>query len=1008
MSNNHDNTIESQLNLIENGSHNDLISFENELLDGARVNSGNTETVDIIERGLRETDNVFNELQEVASRLAAHISPIESFNTEREIELLRVDNIIDIPMRAESSRNNPREDRGVTFRDMISDMITNTTTSVVTTVPGMPPLYSLVNHPNMNNLNQGTQNPLRGYEELGDGNFGQESQHPFQGAERPIQDSTQYRFLGLREPGFNNQYSSSQFQPEGATGQGHAYSSNEQQYPITGGTKPKTKHQDPRLPQNNNYNYLEVQQAINTHFPSAVRDDLPAQKVIDDKMLWLEQMLQWQTDEQAEVFKWVERDFEEVDELRLPTDLIELKRMALEQLEEMEEKCKELEETYARECLGKVVYARQQSWQRRYRMVRSHIRCSRAMIRYYTEGRTGGGERDPDVCSSDEVQRDQIPVRNVSCQPAWSGPQGVAAVAQPVAVSQTGNRGETTLEADMPGQTRVETAPRFFTTEEYRNHRLSTAQGHSVTAETVPVISTPAGSREPRPPVLGTNHIDDHFAFQRPLAPQNHSAPEIPNPQRPPATQFVGPPEFFNNQGPSAQQNNNLQNQQFLPRNPAIPMPGVQEFNRVHGHYDMQPAIWPGLYHNDIQIQLAMQAQRQQELARQSHETQMNQALEIAKMAQQGNACNSFDKFTRYENMSFPKFGGKHTEYQAFRTDFDSRMVYAKIPERVKGCYLYGALEGAAKDYVGNTGTWVNRYAELWAKLDSRYANRWTLAAETIKATLISEVPKGSIGNHADLVRYIDQQVNMIESIGQLDLTPQQLAVNTLLMKLPEFIAEPIRNGLRIRRKGTKDQEDFKFTPEEFAEVVNDTVLNMDKLYPKATSTTVMQTNVSHKGGVVPSKGSGTQSNSSGNHSNSNSSNKGNYNHNANNNNHGNVGHSGGNYNGNHNNGSSNGSGGFNFRGNSRGGYRGNSRFQGSSRPLKCYICQGEHYSADCTKYTTPHAKRDALIAQNRCPGCARAPHFGDPCELYFKCRVCKNAKHYDYLCIWKEPESNK
>ena len=57
----------------------------------------NTETIDNIEAGLRETDNVFNELQEVASRLAAYTSPIESFSIEREIEL-RIENSIDSPM----------------------------------------------------------------------------------------------------------------------------------------------------------------------------------------------------------------------------------------------------------------------------------------------------------------------------------------------------------------------------------------------------------------------------------------------------------------------------------------------------------------------------------------------------------------------------------------------------------------------------------------------------------------------------------------------------------------------------------------------------------------------------------------------------------------------------------------------------------------------------------------------------------------------------------------------
>ena len=960
MSNNHDNTS-------------DLIILEDELESyGA---SANTETIDSIELGLRETGNVFNELQEVARRLAAYTSPTESFSI----------------------------DRGVTFREFTSNMYTNTTTTVVTAVSGMPPLYSISNPSIMSNLDPSTQNSLREYEGLGGGNLGQDTQVPFQGSEGLVQDSTQYQLLGLRELVLNQQ-SNLQHQPEGATGlfKGHAYPGTTQQYLGTGGARPEVNHLNPRLLQSKDYTHSEVQQAIDSHFPSTVREIRPVQNQEEDKSIWLFHMLQWQCDESKDLYNWIQRDFEEIDDLdetRTPRDLKQLKIMALDQLEEIEEKCKKLEEVFSRDCLGKAPYARQQAWQEKHRSVRHQLRCSRGMIDHYTIEKTRKGESDPETHPNNLV-REQIPLLSVSCQPRQNGPQVTTAVTQPVTLSKSGATTSTTS---------VETGPRFSTTEQYRNFWLSASRGQSVTAETVPVVTTPAGSKELRPPVSGTNYLSEYCTYQRPQVSQSHRVPEFPNQQVPLAALFPRAPELLNNQGPSVQQGNNVHYQQFLPREPAIPMPGIQEYNRVHGHYNMQPAIWPALYHNntDIQIQLALQAQRQQELARQTHEVQMNQALEIAKMAQQGNTNNIYDKFTKYENMSFPTFDGNHILYQAFRTDFDSRMFYAKIPERVKGCYLYNALEGAAKDYVGNTGTWVNRYAELWEKLDSRYANRWTLAAETIKATLISEVPKGSLGNHTEVVRYIDQQVNMIESIKQLDLTPEQLAVNTLLMKLPEFMAEPIRNGLRIRRKGTQNQEDFKFTPEEFAEVVNDTVLNMDKLYP-TTTTTLMQNNVSQEGGASLSKGSDTQCYSGDN------VNKGESNHtNTNNNDQGEGGHRGRGHscscscNDNHN-GNNGGNRGGNYKGNSGGGYKGSSEFQGSPRPLRCYMCQGEHRSASCTKYTTPHEKRDALIAQNKCPGCARATHYGQPCELFYRCRVCKSARHYDYLCIWKEPESNK
>ena len=206
-------------------------------------------------------------------------------------------------------------------------MFTNTTTSVVTTVSGLPPLFSVANTSSMTNRIPSTQNSLREHEGLGGGSLGREIRHPFRGSEEPTQDSTQYQFLGLGEPVVGNQYSSPPFQPEGATGPfgGHAYSSNTQQYPITGGTKQKDRYQDPRLLQNN-YNYLEVQQAINTNFPSAVVEVQSLQKGVEDRMLWLDRMLQWQSEELSDVYKWIERDFEESDEMteiRAPGDRTE-------------------------------------------------------------------------------------------------------------------------------------------------------------------------------------------------------------------------------------------------------------------------------------------------------------------------------------------------------------------------------------------------------------------------------------------------------------------------------------------------------------------------------------------------------------------------------------------------------------------------------------------------------------------------------------------------------------
>ena len=88
------------------------------------------------------------------------------------------------------------------------------------------------------------------------------------------------------------------------------------------------------------------------------------------------------------------------------------------------------------------------------------------------------------------------------------------------------------------------------------------------------------------------------------------------------------------------------------------------------------------------------------------------------------------------------------------------------------------------------------------------------------------------------MVEYIDDQIDRMQSIEALDLTNVQLATNVLLMKLPEDFSNAIRNGLRISRKD-KGNEDFKFTPQEFREVMNDTVMSWKTTQPHLVESTI-------------------------------------------------------------------------------------------------------------------------------------------------------------------------
>ena len=89
------------------------------------------------------------------------------------------------------------------------------------------------------------------------------------------------------------------------------------------------------------------------------------------------------------------------------------------------------------------------------------------------------------------------------------------------------------------------------------------------------------------------------------------------------------------------------------------------------------------------------------------------------------------------------------------------------------------------------------------------------------------------------MVEYIDVQLDRMQNLKALELTNEQLAINVLLMKLPKDFSNAIRNGLRIARMD-KGNEDCKFTPQEFREVVNDTVMSWRTTRPHLVERTMV------------------------------------------------------------------------------------------------------------------------------------------------------------------------
>ena len=304
--------------------------------------------------------------------------------------------------------------------------------------------------------------------------------------------------------------------------------------------------------------------------------------------------------------------------------------------------------------------------------------------------------------------------------------------------------------------------------------------------------------------------------------------------------------------------------------------------------------------------------------------------------------------------LNLPTWNGDIAKFKAFNTNFDGLIRNSGIPEEFWGTYLFEHLDKKIKAYAGSSTSWQGKYEELWDLLKSRYANRWTVAAETVKATIMSNPPEEK--DWGKMVEYIDDQIDRMQSIEALDLTNVQLATNILLMKLPEDYANAIRNGLRISRKD-KGNEDFKFTPQEFREVMNDTVMSWKTTQPHLVeSTMVLQA-------TIPPKTSGPQSSqpsSQGKPTNWKSKRKG------------------------------------------------NKTPQNSYRSEYCALCDtNDHKTPKCVDYLGATDRRSQLSNLNKCPDCTRT-HRGD-CRIRYKCRICFNGNHLDYLCPGqKKPNATK
>ena len=216
------------------------------------------------------------------------------------------------------------------------------------------------------------------------------------------------------------------------------------------------------------------------------------------------------------------------------------------------------------------------------------------------------------------------------------------------------------------------------------------------------------------------------------------------------------------------------------------------------------------------------------------------------------------------------------------------------------------------------------------------------MTSKILQASVLSQPPTDFI----EIKKWVDDQLESIQRVLHLDLTVEQLMVNSILAKLPEYIAGPVRLSLKTSGAGGGE---FKFSPQEFEDAINETIQTWTLATPElAQSLTVHQTSVSRTSSPqdpreIPSaKGDPTSSNT----------------------------------------------------------WKGQGGGKGTSHRQKCKLCTGGHATKFCIAYKGSLAKRDKLKALGKCADCSQDEHEGYFCRLQYPCHNCTGSGyHLDYLC---------
>jgi len=306
--------------------------------------------------------------------------------------------------------------------------------------------------------------------------------------------------------------------------------------------------------------------------------------------------------------------------------------------------------------------------------------------------------------------------------------------------------------------------------------------------------------------------------------------------------------------------------------------------------------------------------------------------------------------------IELPEYDGECiSDYTPFQKKFKYVITHCNTPKELWAQHLENSLKGKAKRYIGTQGSWFNKYDELWAHLDNKYANRWNIATEAVQNFFFQPEPE------EDRIQTVDWFYTMkhnLDSLINLGLSMEEVGVNLILQKMPEVHAKEVRQALRTAHAG-KDKKEC-FSMKTLTNVINDTIAVERLVTPQkpAQSTLNFVTQPTQPGTNTTAPPSSQKT--------------------------------------------------YWGSGTGRGRARGRGRGTSNKTP-KCWVHPiGNkllHWSGDCPDYKTAKAKRAQVESQGRCSKCGQWAHPNSKCiPLPKECKYMdgKNGcdgKHWYYFC---------